>query len=298
MKIASNNLNRTQFETRRNKPVATHHVGMQQPTSVAADHVRKLLTSSLSFLYEHAPTSTQLKHATGYLATGAIAALYSYPSTIFEDAAIRQQNQNPTKNMVITSGAYALSIAIAHYCTKRLMAKLDNLDIDEHTNIDAGTARNISHARAPVNQLQTIDQGIASIRKMGSWNNHTGDLAPTIYARFSNRPLLIHDSDKKIFLPDQHTFKNARYDQRLQLLRTTDSTGTMSHYQPIISTKKPHQYSLGETSRDGNCFYEAVLMATRNHHNTVSQKEIKELRNNLAHYLEKNRAHYQEFFSN
>lgn len=137
MKISSAHPNRRQLETPPLKRMTKDDNDKQQRRALVstAHSAPGLLASSLSFLYDHSPTSTQLKHAAGYLAAGTLAALHSYPSTIFEEAHIRQQNQNPRINMAIASGTYALSIAVADYCTRRLIAslrgKIDSLDLDE-----------------------------------------------------------------------------------------------------------------------------------------------------------------------
>ncbi len=302
MKISFAHPNRLQLETTRPKRMTKDDSDKQQPLAIAASthSIPGLLASSLSFLYDHTPTSTQLKHAAGYLAAGTLAALHSYPSTIFEEAQIRQENQNPRVNMAIASGAYALGIAVADYCARRLIdclrSKIDGLELDEHRT--AGTDNISSHPRQtpwPVNQIQTIDQGIASIRNMGCWDNHTGDMVPNIYCDLFGSTILIRDSSADTFLPSESAFVSADQNKRLVLLRTTIPD---MHYQPVMTRTNKQQrmeYTL-ETSKDGDCFYEAVLMAKNNNGHPISKKDVQELRNSLASHLEKNKKDYQGFF--
>lgn len=121
MQISSIHRNRTLLKAHRTQQMPKGHLDKQQRPALATEsnNTRGLLAASLSLLDEHTPTSTQLKHAAGYLVAGTLVALHSYPSTIFEDARQRQQNQDPRVNMAIASGAYALGIAAADYYTDR-----------------------------------------------------------------------------------------------------------------------------------------------------------------------------------
>lgn len=303
MKISSAHPNRLQLETPHSKRMTRDEGDKQQSLAIAVSthNTPGLLASSLSFLYDHTPTSTQLKHAAGYLAAGTLAALHSYPSTIFEEAQIRQENQNPRVNMAIASGAYALGIAVTDYCAQRLIdclrSKIDGLELDEHRTV--GTDNISGYPRQipwPASQIQTIDQGIASIRKMGCWDNHTGDIVPSIYCSLSESTILIRDSNANTFLPNESAFASADQNKRIVLLRTTIPD---MHYQPVMTRTNKQQrmeYTL-ETSKDGDCFYEAVLMAKNNNGHPISKKDVKKLRNSLAGHLEKNKNDYQGFFS-
>ena len=304
MKISSAHPNRLQLEIPHLQLMTKDDSDKQQRLALTATthSTPGLLASSLSFLYDHTPTSTQLKHTAGYLAAGTLAALHSYPSTIFEEAHIRQENQNPRVNMAIASGTYALSIAVADYCAKRLIdclrSKIDGLELDEHMTVRTGSiSGHHRQTRWPVHQIQTIDQGIASIRKMGCWNNHTGDMVPNIYCSLFGSTLLIRDSSADTFLPNESAFASADHEKRLVLLRTTIPD---IHYQPVMTRTNKQQQRMEyilETSKGGDCFYEAVLMAQNNNGHPISKKDIQELRNSLASHLEKNRNDYQGFFS-
>lgn len=146
-------------------------------------------------------------------------------------------------------------------------------------------------------RLQTFEQGITSIRTMGSWNNHMGDLVPVIYSRFSACPIWIHHPnhlERDVFVPGCQEFGDALPNQRLILQRIL--IANRGHYQPML-VQEDGQLDIAETTNEGNCFWESVLMAARNSREPISSNEVHMLRNEVANYVEENRAHYWHFFA-
>lgn len=126
------------------------------PTQQKEHRANSLWTTGKSFLYAHTPSSRQVGYAIGCITLGAIATLRTYPASEAEEIFSKRAGENIPLNMVQSMGVTTASIAIAAYCTRKVIARLkplwDDVDAEEKSNENQFTPRSTA---VPLSTLET-----------------------------------------------------------------------------------------------------------------------------------------------